>query len=390
MYGSGIYGTGLYGAPAGESEPTAELIEETLRAFDQNDAIAITAILQRLSINDITEASLFAIILKERLAAIDSVLPSVSYFFHAYEALKFSDQMKLIMSSSISDNFTHSDTITANVFRFAAIIDSLAVSGSIYTGNTVIMAQTLALYDVLVRVQQESLTSQADINDAITAQALIYAELIEAIYIQATLDGMATFTVVVNEDVDIDSNMTAIAIYKIAIAEGLGFSVSLAINGVPYVGICMNALTHGITEYTNYNFNALANFKGVLFGTNETGLFRLEGDNDDGAMIDAYGRLPMARIANGKQARVDCAYIGYRSNGTLQLKATISDPAGDKVSYVYDLVEQPARTTRSGRIKLGRGMKSAYYGFELINTNGSDFAVDILEIHPLSLDRRIQ
>ena len=111
---------------------------------------------------------------------------------------------------------------------------------------------------------------------------------------------------------------------------------------------------------------------------------------DAGAPIAAYLRTAMTRIAGGKATRISDAYLGFRGTGAPQLKVVVTNDAGQKISYVYDLDRTPSGVQEAGRFKVGRGLKSIYMAFELSNATGGEFAADVLEIRPLVLDRRLK
>src|SRR5690606_28605238 len=125
-------------------------------------------------------------------------------------------------------------------------------------------------------------------------------------------------------------------------------------------------------------------------GAAETGLLRLEGADDNGAPVLAHVRTAMQRIAGGRAARIQEAFIGFRADGSMQLKVTVPNASGDRISYIYDIDRAPHGGQQVGRFKVGRGIKTVYASFELANgVAGGDFAVDVLEIHPLVLERRL-
>jgi hypothetical protein len=40
-------------------------------------------------------------------------------------------------------------------------------------------------------------------------------------------------------------------------------------------------------------------------------------------------------------------------------------------------------------VKIGKGLRSRYWQFELVNIDGADFDLDTIEFHPVLLTRRV-
>ena len=77
---------------------------------------------------------------------------------------------------------------------------------------------------------------------------------------------------------------------------------------------------------------------------------------------------------------VDRFYLGSVGLGILKLIT------GDDQTYVYGVTAQHMRTTR---VNLGKGLRSRYFRFELINADGKDFSMNAIEFIPLVMQRRI-
>jgi len=81
-------------------------------------------------------------------------------------------------------------------------------------------------------------------------------------------------------------------------------------------------------------------------------------------------------------------YIGYTSTGRLMLKVrTVS--GGELKEQWYEAQELQAQAPREQMLRIGRGLRSRYWQFELVNVDGADFEIDNLELHPVYLNRRV-
>ncbi len=389
MYGLGGYGTAPYGTPGGDSGPPVEYLTETMSVLGSLDVQAISTLLDAIEAGDSALGELYATAVLETLSIVDLNTPEARYFFTALEAIRVSGIQAPILTATVSETPSMTENLFADVYRLIALVDAFSIVDGLSVGQTALIAQALAVSAAQVIVAEQGVTDSAAISALLQTQISAYEQLLDAVIAQDGLTGFAVMTVILDDQAAIGDQVEVTGSYLATIADGNSFSVSLVIDGIPFIGVAMNAKTRGITEYANYSFNSLTNFNGTLYGANDAGMFRLEGDDDAGAPIDAFARTALLRIAGGKQARIDCAYLAYRSSGALQMKVVVSGAQGQKVSYVYDMVQVNAESTRPNRIKFGRGMKAAYYAFQINNTNGADFAIDVVEIHPLPLDRRI-
>lgn len=401
------YGTSQFGVtPYGAEEELAQRIVDTLLVeastnVDQGGLIAdildlqgpvthqtITTIMESTEWGDSHTVEL-VYALMESLAMSGNAQAMARMIGAINDQIALRDVSRLVLQELINDALAVDDEAFGDVIRLVALLDAMAITDAAGASVTTSIADALALAYVLRAVENGLISETANLTDTLQTLSTILAILAESVTFDDALTGLAIMTVVLEDDIALDDQVDVKGNYLASIAEGLGFSVSLVIDGIPYLGMCMNTESRGVTEYSNYSFNSLANFNGVLYGANDVGIFKLEGDTDAGSPIPAYARTALKRIAGGLQARVDSAYIAYRSNGTLQLKVSISGAQGQRVSHVYDMVAVTAESSRPNRAKIGRGLKSAYWAFEIQNTGGSDFEVDVIEIHPLTLERRI-
>lgn len=320
-----------------------------------------------------------------------SVLTTLSAMASRTEQLSFATQLRLLFEAAVAEGVDFTAGALADRIATVAALDALEISGQATSllSAVAMLADAIALAEAATSVQETDVADAAALADTLETKLLAIADVISEIVVDAAAQGLAVVSVLVDEQLVAGDELTMQAIYTAAANEQVTLALSVAFDGVPYLGLSMNAETKGVTEYDNYNFSGLAEFNGTLYGVGEAGLYKLEGDDDAGAEISASLRTALLRLGAGKETRIDSAYLGYRSNGTLQLKVTYIDSRGSKRSYVYDLQELPARDNRPGRVKVGKGLKSVYWSFELSNTDGADFDLDVLEILPLAFTRRL-
>jgi|TARA_B110000879_G_C10684434_1_gene322985 hypothetical protein len=81
--------------------------------------------------------------------------------------------------------------------------------------------------------------------------------------------------------------------------------------------------------------------------------------------------------------------MGYTSSNELVLKVMSVDD-GELFEHWYKASPVGSNTApRTGMVEVGQGLRSRYWQFELTNVDGGDFELDVLELYPLFLGRRV-
>lgn len=141
----------------------------------------------------------------------------------------------------------------------------------------------------------------------------------------------------------------------------------------------MNTRTGAVTEYENYTFASFMPLGAGYLGAAADGLYSLAAATDDGVDIALRARSGLMRFGGPRLSRLKAAYITARSGAELLL--TIE--TGEGVEYVYDVA---SRVMRTMKVHMGKGMRATQFLFEL---TGSDLDLDMLELLPLVVQRRV-
>lgn len=138
-----------------------------------------------------------------------------------------------------------------------------------------------------------------------------------------------------------------------------------------------NTDTFAMSRYSGYGVNSLAEIGGALYGATAAGLCRMDADNDAGTPIEGWiltGRTDMGSEAT-KHLRM--MYAGAETNGALQAK--VCDIGRGIVgwhTYLFEACRGNDLATQ--RAKIGRGMRSRYWQFQVGNVDGAAFTLDTL------------
>jgi hypothetical protein len=119
--------------------------------------------------------------------------------------------------------------------------------------------------------------------------------------------------------------------------------------------------------YSNFDFNAFAQFRGKYYGAGADGIFLLEGDTDDGDEIVSGVRIGPTNLGSANQKRLRTVSIGEQGNG-----ARVRISTGDKEG-VSDVVR--------GHAFVARNLQGALFVIDIL---GFD-EVSHIELVPLVL-----
>jgi hypothetical protein len=290
----------------------------------------------------------------------------------------------------LADGFQLSESAGFSAGALEDLIDYLRFSGiAVSRRNAIaIVVSALALGD-LVRVgDAEVLSDQVAFSEALSERLGAAAALVDGLLLGEEFEHSAGFSAAVSESLHFGESASSTAALIIALTEELQVAGRLRIGGEEFYGYVCNTASRAFSTYANFPFNSLATIGGRAFGVADDGLYLLDGDDDDGDPIRSTVRIALTNLGTGKQKRMPSAYIGY-SGGRLVLKAITTSATGEKEEFWYAIEERPAAAPRESRIPLGRGLKSVYWGFELVNVDGESFQLDSLQLFPMILERRL-
>jgi hypothetical protein len=373
---SALYPTAA--APAASSSAIADAI------VDGNVEIEETLAFTTSTVDELTN------VIREVLALTDPVFPVAYMTALVTEMLSLQGTAQPVLEATVAEILGFADVADGAYLAYAAIVDSLVLSGA--AENTVaamaIITEVLALRDALVSVQDGQVNEAFALMDAIETRISWYEALVSSAVFADENIGQASVTVLLNDSFVFDETIDARASFLAAIQEELDFSVGFVFDDTPYVAYSMTAATKALSSYTNFAFDSMASFNGKVYAAGEGGLYRLGGDTDAGVAIPWRIRTGLSNLGTGRQKGMDAAYLGYTATGRIILKCIVVAPTGEKKAYLYEMAPSGG-SAKPGRILTGRGLRSVYWGFELTNIDAGDIELDTLELHPVVFEGRV-
>lgn len=177
-------------------------------------------------------------------------------------------------------------------------------------------------------------------------------------------------------DKAIDLDMPASGVSHVTLDRGFLHVVSC--------GWCLNVENLAVTTYSQFDFTSMSGSHGTM----ADGFYRLSGDKDGTADIDATASFGQRNFGSEELKRLPYAYLGVTSDEPMQLRVQWADRNNTMQDYTY-----PARSSGGNlamqRVDLGRGIEASWFDVELHNQAGSDFTLASVSFTPTPSNRRI-
>jgi len=281
--------------------------------------------------------------------------------------------------SSITVNTTGSLTVanTTETGRGLAYEDALVVSGSLTTVSATlsnVVSATLSIDNVVLPALTEQVTGTMIWTGSITD-------------IQNTVSETASSSATLTEESIANKETFEELLSGMSISDLISFEGSIANNIVQDTAYVKNTVwakdfealawtlnteTAGVTRYDNFGFISMVAHDGVLYAASPEGLFTINGDTDDGRMIEAEVRTGFLDFSSEQTKRISDIFVGYTGG---QLNFDVETYDGPQEVYTYAMEEREAIAPRNNRLKVGRGLSSRYWRFAIRNVDGADFQV---------------
>lgn len=333
--------------------------------------------------------------LQDRLRIASTPLALLDALARVSEALTFKDMVSIAYAMLVQESVSIGGSPTASLRHALQLADALTlISG---TGSAldaqVTVATAFALADSLASVYPNALAENVDLSGTVAATLRATLQLLDAMRVQDGVTPGMTWLVQTDETFELtDANATT-ATLGMLLADGIEMLGELRFEDGAYLAWVVNTETRAFVKYRNFPFNSFAGIGESYFGCGADGIYKLGGDDDAGEPITAVLRGGLTDLGSSLLKNMPAAYIGYRAADQMVLKVTVMavQKNGDieRQEHWYRMEPRQANAIRENRVKLGRGLKSTYWGWELTNINGADFDVDSFSWYPVVLERRL-
>jgi len=325
-------------------------------------------------------------VVKEIVSALGSASLNSKLSREWTDSVTFNSIAAAALSILVAEGFDATSSAASGTVLVSDVVDRLYSSGVADSLMTAIIAvaEAVATIELVSSGYGVDVTDGVDSTTAIAELVTKYAEAIEDAVMSGAPVGSIRFSIPITSRLSIYDSLAPSAVLASAIAEGLMFAVNFGIDDTTYSGWVMNSRNFMVSEFQDYPFDSFAWVGGKPVGINSSGIYVLEGDTDAGAPIAAKLMTGLSNLGTSNLKNVTDIFLGFRGNGDILLKTVTKE----EVVRWYKL-----RADGSGmherRVKCGRGVKSTYWAVELENVDGSDFDIDIMELYPIVMSRKL-
>lgn len=310
------------------------------------------------------------------------------------DALTLEDRFNFIMQLMLKDAIVLDESVTFDYTAVMRLHDSMILSGvvSTHAEAVMLMAESVAFSMAMEAVLFLGLTDSVQLSDIAYDSFTTAMQLVDHLLVADAATATGTIALTMHDTVRLSDEALTTSDVVAMLTDAVGVTMRFTLDDGKYVAWTMNADNKASSKYEQWPFNSYMKIGSRYYGVCDTGVYRLEGDTDDTAAINARVRLGMSALGSRMAKHVPDVYLGYSASGDLLLKAVIADSTtGQRESHVYRLhANDSAGSVREARTKLGRGLSAVYWDFELVNDAGADFDIDAIEFMPLQTQRRLR
>ena len=228
-----------------------------------------------------------------------------------------------------------------------------------------------------------SITDSATATSLLTAGQLASVSLMGSAFAYSGVGTVLLFKTSIKDNVTATESISPKQILKVLIEDSATVYVNLVFRGQQFDGWVVNLNNFASSRYVGLNANSFCQYQGQYYACMDNGIHSLGADTDDGVPIDALISTGNIKPFFNSLSRVFDAYLLVKNDGDMQIRVIAQ---GEIYSY---RIENLSSFHKESRVKLGKGVKSAIWRFEIANLEGSDFDLESFKIYPIELSRHI-
>ncbi len=150
------------------------------------------------------------------------------------------------------------------------------------------------------------------------------------------------------------------------------------------LGVRINTTNAAASQYIGMDFDSLVVFNGVVIGAGSSGIFKLEGESDNGVNIEADFKTFSTDLGVANKKRMRNIVLSGEFEGSLEVLPVVDNDEGE----VHSVPAEASRFHREYTVPVNRDNQGAAVGVRVKNTNGSYFCVESIDVLPVILGVR--
>lgn len=305
------------------------------------------------------------------------------------ESLSFDDLLAVVWRITLTEGVSLADAAAGTPWVLVSIIDTLHAVGAVSARRDakVALVTAIALDTLLAGGWKVEAVDTVEFQDAMADIVYRLGRVIEAAEFVGSATPSLRLTAIVAEGMDLGAaHANTLELFARA-SEDLLLYATFRHGDTEYSGWVLNG--GAPSEYTNYPFNGFAAFAGKYYGTADDGLYELAGDTDAGDPIDVRLKTALMDFGTSVLKRAPDVYVSIANGNTLVLRVVTTGRNGVQREDVYTATVPAGSALHNSRVKVGAGLESTYWQWELQNVDGSAFELDELTFRPVVLSRRL-
>lgn len=318
----------------------------------------------------------------------DQLTPLARFAVTITDSLVFREFATVVFQRELQDSLVLTDENTGVLRIIGLLTDQLMLADEAISryDALVTVVSTFLLADRAVIGLDGTIDEALILNDDLSSQVHAIATLMSDLMLADELEGILYLFATVEDTFSLGDETTPLLALLAELMDTMSFGVRVRAGDEVITGYTMNTRLAAVSEYENYPFTSLAMIGGRRYGAGEGGVFRLEGEDDDGDPIAAHIRTGYLNF--DMLTRVPNAWIGYTSTGELRLKVHTTDGGVRKENWYRMKARPNTGSPEETRFDIAKGLIGTYWAFEIENLDGADFELDIVKIWPLRTQRR--
>lgn len=145
-----------------------------------------------------------------------------------------------------------------------------------------------------------------------------------------------------------------------------------------------NLKNKATTQFTNFDFDSVVNFKDKILLAGDSGLFQYTGETDNGTDVIGYFEPITTDFGISQDKRIRFVYLSFEAASDLIL--TVSTNRGHSEAYTVSVTSGQ----QSARVAISRALYGRYFTFQIKNSPddsstgfSNDFSIDRMSVLPI-------
>lgn len=218
--------------------------------------------------------------------------------------------------------------------------------------------------------------------DTMRMDTIVLFVLHEDMQITDSLDLYLVISMELFEAVGISSRANLTSIIQLAINERMAISANAGAARREALQYAVNSITGALSTYQNFGFKQFARAGGITYAITDSGLYRMQGDTDDGDTLNAVIDFGASDYGTAQSKRISSVYAGIATDGEVYLRVT----GDDGLEYIY----RAEGGHEEKRAPTAKGLAARHWRLRLELTDASYADLDNIEVEIGVSQRRIR